>query len=115
MLGKTSDINLFRGNRHKFIATQKFLGDKAYIGDDAITTPHKKPKNTEISELQKQENKQLSSRRIFVEHLICRVKIWRVASDRFRLARHRYSQVIMAVCGLVRLRINRLFSLTIAT
>ncbi|MEH1913163.1 transposase family protein [Nostoc sp.] len=115
MLGKTSDINLFRDNRQKFISTQKFLGDKAYIGDDAITTPHKKPKNTEISELQKQENKQLSSRRIFVEHLICRVKIWRVASDRFRLARHRYSQVIMAVCGLVRLRINRLFSLTIAT
>lgn len=115
MLGKTSDINLFGETRHKFIYTQKFLGDQAYIGDDAITTPHKKPKNTEISELQKQENKQLSSRRIFVEHMICRVKIFRVASDKFRLARHRYSKVIMAVCGLVRLRINQLFSSTIVT
>lgn len=115
MLGKTSDINLFRENRHKFTQTQKFLGDKAYIGDDAITTPHKKRKNTEISELQKQENKQLSSRRIAVEHMICRVKIFRVASDRFRLARHRYHQVIMAVCGLVRLRLNRFFPLTINT
>lgn len=115
MLGKTSDINLFRETQHKFIDTQKFLGDKAYIGDDAITTPHKKQKNIDISELQKQENKQLSSRRIFVEHMICRVKIFRVASDRFRLARHRYSQVIMAVCGLVRLRTNRLFYLTIDT
>lgn len=114
-LGKTSDINLFRETRSKFADTQKFIGDKAYIGDDAITTPHKKTKNTEISELQKQENKQLSSRRIVVEHMICRVKIFRVASDKFRLARHRYSQVIMTVCGLVRLRINRLFSLTIAT
>ena len=115
MLGKTSDINLFRDSRNKFVSSQKFLGDKAYIGDDAITTPHKKRKNTEISELQKQENKHLSSRRIAVEHMICRVKIFRVASDRFRLARHRYSHVIMTVCGLVRLRLNRLISLTIST
>lgn len=115
ILGKTSDINLFRDTRNKFACTQKFLGDKAYMGDDAITTPHKKRKNTEISQLEKQENKQLSSRRIAVEHMIGLVKIFRVASDRFRLARHRYSQVIMAVCGLVRLRLNRLVSLTMNT
>jgi len=105
-LGKTSDINLFRETRHKFDSKQKFLGDKAYIGEAAITTPHKKPRKAEILESQKEKNKQLSSRRIGVEHLIGRVKIFRVASDRFRLARHRYSQVIMTVCGLVRLRLN---------
>ena len=114
MLGKTSDINIFRDSRNKLVPSQKFLGD-ANIGDDAITTPDKKRKNTEISQLQKPKNKQLSSRRIPVEHMIGRVKIFRVASDRFRLARHRYSQVIMAVCGLVRLRLNRLVSLTINT
>jgi len=96
MLGKTSDINLFRQTRYKFTETQKFLGDKAYIGDEAITTPHKKRKNTEISESQKQENKQLSSRRIAVEDMICRVKIFRVASDTFRLARHRYISTFVA-------------------
>ncbi|WP_427162812.1 transposase [Aliinostoc sp. HNIBRCY26] len=48
----------------------------------------------------------MSSARIGVEHLICRVKTFRVASDRFRLARHRYRQVIMTVCGLVRLHLN---------
>ena len=56
MLGKTSDINLFRDTRNKFADSQRFIGDKAYIGYDAITTPHKKRKNTEISELQKQDN-----------------------------------------------------------
>lgn len=105
-LGKTSDITLFRETRHKFDSKQKFIGDKAYIGDDAITTPHKKPRKAEILESQKEENKQLSSRRIGVEHLIGRLKIFRVASDKFRLARHRYSQVILAVCGLVRFRLN---------
>lgn len=105
-LGKTSDIGLFRETRHKFDVEQKFIGDKAYIGDNAITTPHKKTKNSEISQLQKEQNKQLSSRRIGVEHMICRVKIFRVASEKFRLSRHRYNRVIMAVCGLVRLRLN---------
>ncbi len=65
-LGKTSDINLFRKSRDKFAQKQKFLGDKAYIGESAITTPYKKPKKAKITELQKQENKELSSRRIRV-------------------------------------------------
>jgi len=55
----------------------------------------------------KQENKELSSRRIGVEHLIGRIKIFRVASDRFRLARHKYEQVILSICGLVRVRMER--------
>lgn len=106
-LGKISDITLFRVSQHKFDSKQKFIGDKAYIGESVITTPHKKPRKAEISQLQKEENKYLSSRRIGVEHLIGIVKIFRVASDRFRLARHRYIQVIMTVCGLVRLRLNQ--------
>lgn len=111
-LGKTSDINLFRETQVKFDFEQKFIGDKAYIGGTTIMTPLKKPRNQEISELKKEENRQLSSRRIGVEHLICQVKIFRVASE-FRLARHKYSQIIMAVCGLVRLRLNRLSLLII--
>ncbi len=112
-LGKRSDINLFRETQVKFDFEQKFIGDKAYIGGTAIMTPSKKPKNQEISSLQKEENRQLSSRRIGVEHLIGKVKIFRVASDKFRLARHKYSQIIMAVCGLVRLRLNKLSLLMI--
>jgi len=110
-LGKISDITLFRNNRDKLDIKQRFLGDKAYIGEKLITTPYKKPKKAELSELQKQNNQELSSRRIGVEHLICRIKTFRVAGDRFRLARHRYSQVIMAVCGLVRLHLHSSFLL----
>lgn len=106
-MGKTSDINLFRENREKFDNQQKFLGDKAYIGDEQIVTPQKKPRNSELSQFQKDENKQLSSRRIYVEHLICRVKVFRVACEKFRLARHRYNSVILTVCGLVRFQLKR--------
>ena len=106
-LGKTSDITLFREIQHKFDLQQNFIGDKAYIGESIITTPHKKPRKAEISKSQKEDNKHLSSRRIGVEHLIGRVKIFRAAREKFRLAGHRYTQVIMTVCGLVRLRLNQ--------
>jgi len=42
--GPTSDINQFRESLTKFAHSQKFK-DKAYIGEEQIDTPHKKPKN----------------------------------------------------------------------
>jgi len=56
----------------------------------------------------KEDNKKKSQERIFVEHLIRILKIFRVASERFRLNSKNYSQVILTVCGLVRLRIGAL-------
>ena len=106
--GPTSDINQFRERQEEFDPEQKFKGDKAYIGEEQISTPHKKPKNKELTPVQKQENKEFSASRIFVEHVIRVVKIFRVAQERFRLNRDTYEQVILAVCGLVRLRIGAL-------
>ncbi|GAB4203636.1 MAG: hypothetical protein Fur006_58160 [Coleofasciculaceae cyanobacterium] len=73
-----------------------------------MTTPHKKPRNRELTEEQKAENKVFSSQRIFVEHLIRLVKLFRVAKERFRLHPDTYKSVIFTVCGLVRLRIGTL-------
>nr|WP_228371707.1 transposase family protein [Trichormus azollae] len=105
-------MTLFRNNRENLNAKQRFLGDKAYIGEEFITTPYKKPRKAELSEIQKEQNKKISSRRIGVKHLICRVKTFRLASDRFPLGGHRYNPVIMAVCGLVRLDLNYSFILS---
>jgi len=85
---------------------QKFKGDKAYIGEKQIATPHKKPKNQELTLSQKLENQNFSAFRIFGEHVIRLTKLFRVAQERFRLKRETYEQVIFAVCGLVRLRIG---------
>lgn len=106
--GPVSDINLLREQQKKFDSAQKFIGDKAYIGENNVTTPHKKPKKRELSEIQKQENKAFSSSRILIEHLIRTVKIFQIAAQRFRLHPQTYQQVILTVCGLVRLRIGAL-------
>ena len=44
-----SDIILFRVQRNNFSEKQLFAGDEAYIGEENILTPHKKPKNGECS------------------------------------------------------------------
>ncbi|MBN3894501.1 MAG: hypothetical protein HWQ41_04275 [Nostoc sp. NOS(2021)] len=44
----------------------------------------------------------------FVEHLIRLLKVFRIASERFRLHCDTYEQIILTVCGLVRLRIGSL-------
>lgn len=61
-----------------------------------------------MTSVQKQENKEFSSKQVFVEHVIKVVKVLRVAEDRFRLRRETYEQIVLTVCALVRLRIGGL-------
>jgi hypothetical protein len=106
--GPMSDIKIYRQVLKLFKPQQSLSGDKAYVGEPQISTPSKKPKNGELTKLQKQENKALSSKRIFVEHLIRVVKIFKVVQNRFSLHKRRYQDIILTVCGLVRLRIYAL-------
>lgn len=104
--GPKSDITLFRENRDDFAPTQKFKGDLGYLGEDLIDTPIKTPRNGKLTTNQKQENQKFSSQRVFVEHRIRSVKIFRVAQERFRLNPQKYERVILTICGLVRFRIG---------
>jgi hypothetical protein len=103
-----SYINICLKTLKKFEREQQLIGDKAYVGEPQIVTPSKKPKNKELTDDQKEDNKKLSSRRIYVEHLIRVMKIFKVAQERFRLGKKRYQSVMLTVCGLVRLRIKSL-------
>lgn len=104
--GPASDITLFNQQRKKFSEKQEFEGDKAYVGAENMTTPHKKPKKGELTEQQLADNKVLSSSRIFIEHVMRRIKIARVAQGRFPLSSRCYETVMMTLCGLVRFRLG---------
>lgn len=105
--GPTSDISVFRERQSQFASGQGFDGDKAYVGTENVQTPLKKPRGQELTPQQKAENKEFSStRRIFVEHMIRLVRIFRVAQERFRLRCDTYEQVVLTICGLVRLRLG---------
>jgi hypothetical protein len=104
--GPEADVNLLRRQLQNFSDEQGFQGDKAYQGAERTKTPHKKPLKKKLTPEKKAENKQLASKRIYVEHLIRLVKIFRIAKERFRLHSSSYQQVMLVICGLVRLRIG---------
>ncbi len=106
--GPTSDKKIFDERQQEFAPNQTFQGDKAYQGGRGIKTPEKKPRNQELTTEDKLKNKELGYRRIFVEHLIRLLKIFRVAQERFRLNSDKYDQIIMTICGLVRFRLGML-------
>ena len=112
--GKASDINLFRNQQKKFEQNQQFAGDKGYQGGQNIKTPHKKPRNKELIQSKKDENKKFASNRIYVEHVIRLIKIFRAARERFSMNDQKYEQIILTICGLVRLRIGALILPTLS-
>ncbi|WP_315874326.1 MULTISPECIES: transposase family protein [Leptolyngbya] len=104
--GPSADITLFRQQQSQFQDVQTFAGDKAYQGADRTRTPHKKPKGRELSEAQTQANRIFAGERILIEHLMRHLKIFRAAKEIVRLRKDNYAQVILAICGLVRLRLG---------
>ena len=72
------------------------------MAENAISAPHKKTKNKDLTTEQKTENRQIAQKRIVVEHIIRLRKFFLVAAERFRLNSESYEQMILTLCGLVR-------------
>ena len=65
-------------------------------------------RNRSLTPEEKRENKVFAQKRIYVEHVIRKTKIFRIAQQRFRLRGKRYPVVMKVICGLVRFRIGAL-------
>lgn len=104
--GPSSDSKLLEQTQQELPEDWLFIGDKAYVGRGNTTTPHKKPPKGQLTQEQQEFNRQLSQQRVFVEHVIRVIKIFRVAKELFRMRSGMYEMVIGCVCGLVRLRVQ---------
>ena len=85
----------------------KYL-DLGYIGIHETyantITPHKKSKKKELTDEQRKFNRNLSRERIYVEHVNCRCKIFRITKDTYRGKHKGYGKNWNIVAGLVNLR-----------
>jgi len=62
--------------------------------------PNKKPKGKELTKEEKKYNKELSKRRITVEHTFGKMKIYQILSQRFRNLRNTHSLIFKNIAGL---------------
>ncbi len=99
--GPKSDIEIYRETKLKkqWLERPK-LGDKAYVGED-IETPRKKPKGGELSEAEKQKNRELSAKRIRVEHGVRKVKTFKILRQDYRLGTWIFPKIAETVVGLI--------------
>jgi len=88
--GKRHDKKLFLDdpNYTCIPPNAKGKGDKAYIGINhpflTWTIPKKKPKGKELTDEEKERNRQISSERIYVEHPNAYMKHFNILSHKFR-------------------------------
>jgi hypothetical protein len=82
-----------------------FFGVEKDLPEQRSSLPIKKEKDHELTEVQKEYNRNHSAKRIVIEHAICRIKKYRIMNDVFRNRLRKYNKVSDIVSGLVNYRI----------
>ena len=112
--GRRHDYDVYKKN-HPIIPKEVLnIFDLGYRGvetdfpEQLSVLPNRKKRNQELSQVEKEHNKNHSKKRIVIEHTICRLKKYRIISDIFRNKLRKYNKVSDIVSGLVNYRIMNL-------
>lgn len=105
--GSEHDFQLFKNSRCLLSQETCLLADAGYQGLKSLhsnsQTPVKKSKLHPLTQEQKACNRTLSQKRILIENIIRRLKIFRILSERYRNRRKRFGlrfNLIAAICNL---------------
>jgi hypothetical protein len=87
------------------------LADTGYLGISKVhgnsQIPAKKSKLHPLTSTQKDANRELASRRIFVEHVIGKLKVFRILSERYRNRRKRFGLRFNLISAIYNLEIKK--------
>jgi hypothetical protein len=97
--GKTHDKKVFDTERVVCPRGVLRTGDTAYLGT-GLCTPRRRPPKGVLTDRQKAGNRRVSRRRIVVEHGIGKMKVWRIAAERYRNPRRRHTLIVKNIAGL---------------
>ncbi|MFN9257917.1 IS5 family transposase [Microcystis sp.] len=102
--GRVHDFRLWKESKIRLNKKIEILGDKGYQGIQKLhqnsQIPHKKKKKEKLSKEQKKANRQLSQRRIVIEHIHRRLKIFRILSSRYINRRRRFGLRLNLIAGI---------------
>jgi hypothetical protein len=103
--GSTHDKKVYDRARVVCPPGVKRAGDTGYVGT-GLEVPAKRPPKGRLTARQKAGNRRLARRRVVAEHGIGKMKVWRIASERYRNPVRRHTLILKNVAGLH----NRMFS-----
>jgi len=76
-----------------------FLGFESNYNCNEVKIPAKRSKNKKLTKEQKERNKEISQKRVIVEHSIGGLKRYKILTDRLRLKRFDFYDEIVGVCA----------------
>lgn len=92
--GRTHDFALFKASKVHIHSAITSIQDSGYQGIATYHAnsyvPKKKSKNKELTPIERQYNRELSRERIGIEHVNCRLKVFKILAGRYRNRRRRY-------------------------
>lgn len=102
--GRVHDFRMFKESRPLMKKDTEALGDTGYQGIQKVhaksTTPRKKKRGCALSKDDRRFNHAHSSTRIEVEHVIGRLKRFRIIADRYRNRRKRFGLRFKLIAGI---------------
>ena len=110
--GRGHDYNIYKKNHPTTPRQVVNVFDLGYLGvekdfpDQKSSIPNKKKRSQkDLSQEEKEHNQYHSRKRIVIEHIICRMKKYRIMGDVFRNRLRKYDKVSDIVSGLVNYRL----------
>lgn len=102
--GKRHDYRLFKESGVRIAKNTKALTDTGYLGLQKIHAntymPKKKSKKSPLTAEDKQKNHELSSQRVLNEHVIGKIKRFKILSDKYRNRRKRFGLRFNLISGI---------------
>ena len=102
--GKEHDFHLFKRSRVKLKKETQCLADKGYQGIQKLHAnsqlPKKKRKGEQLNQLDREKNQSLERTRGICEHIIGRLKVFKILAERYRNRRRRFGLRFNLIAGL---------------
>jgi len=104
--GSTHDFKLYESSIGRGILDEiKVQGDSGYQGILKLhknsETPKKKPRGGELTAEEKAGNQRISRERILIENINAKIKVFKIASNKYRNRRKRFGLRISLICGII--------------
>ena len=108
--GSKHDFQLFKDDQLDIAQHIRVLADAGYQGlvelHENCQTPCKKSKYHPLTKKEKQGNRVLARKRILIEHIFRKLKVFRILSERYRNRRKRFALRFNLIASLYNLELH---------
>ena len=109
--GSKHDFQLLKDDGSDFPAHLRILADAGYQGlaelHENCQTPFKKSKLHALTKREQHSNRALARKRIVIEHIFRRLKVFRILSERYRNRRQRFVLRFNLIAAIYNLELNQ--------